>query len=554
MANPLFAFTCIIFDSDGMICDYPYFVEMERGAKLFKLARELLQASSFDPATYMIALWRPKTSISAVPTRLSERIKSLKPFEDEGETESLNEAMTVDQFCTAYQPREQDINILALLLPRGRKRSRTEFEERSTTAYLSSQRIANDRPTPDLADTPIALLYHGFGRFLDHVHGQDGDGVNDRTLEAQVCILADAMCKYYPDENTRQDTALPLVNDIFRCHPSSCELDDLEAGLVYGDRASNGHASGPTGAIEVIIQVKNELGTTRCDPEVQLAAHYSQSLVVEHSTELRSNFLSPALGIALLGGHVGFYALAFIRGRTRIVSLTPLLRMAIDVGNTWARTALLRAFQAACVLRSHIHKDAEEFHNGIRRYLVSRNLPYVNQVHAWPATLDGTNVEFDIVKSEYKGPSMHPDRFLYSAKVQGLNKPVVVKFARSYFLPLHDFCAERGHAPKVLGYKEDHVGEYRDVWSRDLRKLVGEFHEKGWVHGDLRVANFIVSKDRPEQIMLIDFDWGGDLSVGKVRYPTSLLIGDLVDPRDPLNLDITKERDKRVLASALAEW
>ncbi|KAI0263591.1 hypothetical protein BC834DRAFT_886494 [Gloeopeniophorella convolvens] len=383
------------------------------------------------------------------------------------------------------------------------------------------------------------------------------------------------MRKYCPDEETRRETALPLVNAVFRCHPSSRDLAGLEAGPVYRDRTSDGHASGPTGAIEVIIQVKNELGTTRCDPEVQLAAHYSQSLVHDDSTVLRSKFLSPALGIALLGDHIGFYALAFIRGRTRLVALTPLLPMGTDIGNSWARTALLRAFQAACVLRSDIHKDAEKFRNGTRRYLVSRDLPYVNQVPAWPATPEKNVIEFDIIESAYKDPFTQPDRFLYSARVRGFDKPAIAKFARSYFLPLHDFCAERVHAPKVLGYGvvpdgwhvivmeqiphdpsmlEVYAGVYRDIWSRDLRQLVGEFHEKGWVHGDLRVANFIVSEDRPRQIMLIDFDWGGDLSVGKVRYPTSMLIGELVDPDDPLNLDITKERDDRVLASALAEW
>ncbi|KAI0253252.1 hypothetical protein BJV78DRAFT_1123285, partial [Lactifluus subvellereus] len=148
-----------------------------------------------------------------------------------------------------------------------------------------------------------------------------------------------------------------------------------------------------------------------------------------------------------------------------------------------------------------------------------------------------------------------------------------VKFTRRYFLPLHQFCAERGHEPQSLGHGvlhdswqvvvverighnvltlRDHEPMHLSTWSRDLRQLVDEFHARGWVHGDLRDANLIISKDDPGRVILVDFDWSGDAKSGLgMYYPTVLLNEELVNPEDPDDLEITKEGDKRVLDATL---
>ena len=53
-----------------------------------------------------------------------------------------------------------------------------------------------------------------------------------------------------------------------------------------------------------------------------------------------------------------------------------------------------------------------------------------------------------------------------------------------------------------------YVTEHGAKWEKDLTQLVRDFHEEGLVHGDLRATNFIVPTDRPENILLIDSDWG----------------------------------------------
>jgi tRNA A-37 threonylcarbamoyl transferase component Bud32 len=150
-----------------------------------------------------------------------------------------------------------------------------------------------------------------------------------------------------------------------------------------------------------------------------------------------------------------------------------------------------------------------------------------------------------------------------------LDQVVLVKFADQYCPELHHFCAQRGHAPKLLGYGTmpggwkvvvmefvehdrdqlvQHALQHWATWEQDLTRLVQDFHGQGFVHGDLRVANFIIPTDRPETIKLIDFDWAG--KVGNVYFPTPLLNEELVDETME-SLLITKAHDIRVLNAAL---
>jgi len=175
-------------------------------------------------------------------------------------------------------------------------------------------------------------------------------------------------------------------------------------------------------------------------------------------------------------------------------------------------------------------------------------------------------LDFHLVRDMFPGKkSLCPNRFIYEGRWG--NELIVVKFTRRYCPQLHHFCAEQGHAPKLLGYGtipggwhvvvmgamgeeldlEEHGPRYYKKWEMDLTKLVQGFHDKGLVHGDLRRANITVSKEDPGQIILFDFDWGGD--VGKASFPTWLLNKDLTE--EMKTLKITKEHDNRVLLKAL---
>jgi len=154
----------------------------------------------------------------------------------------------------------------------------------------------------------------------------------------------------------------------------------------------------------------------------------------------------------------------------------------------------------------------------------------------------------------------NPNRFFYTATTS-TGDDVVVKFTRRYCPELHSFCADRDHAPRLLGY-----GTVPGGWKVVVTELIKaendtktrsnnvtkyctqDFHDKGWVHGDLRAANVIVPAEKPDKVMLLDFDWGGEC--GKVSYPTWRLNDVLVD-KTVKNLRITKDNDVRVLNATL---
>ena len=127
-------------------------------------------------------------------------------------------------------------------------------------------------------------------------------------------------------------------------------------------------------------------------------------------------------------------------------------------------------------------------------------------------------------------------QLLFSATLAGTNTDVCIKFAEFYSEEAHSFCASNGFAPALHGYQCLPNGwvmvvmDFLDDSYVDLvecrssvppqlfdqieEKLI-EMHQHGYVHGDVRDMNVMVSEqDKP--FMLIDFDWAG--KIGEARY------------------------------------
>ena len=90
------------------------------------------------------------------------------------------------------------------------------------------------------------------------------------------------------------------LNNIFECVYKNCW--PLMAATVSQGYVSDAHAPSPTGGIEVILEVKNELGGTDADLIVELSSHYTQALTKKDSIKgLLGSFSFPALGIMEIG-------------------------------------------------------------------------------------------------------------------------------------------------------------------------------------------------------------------------------------------------------------
>jgi hypothetical protein len=84
------------------------------------------------------------------------------------------------------------------------------------------------------------------------------------------------MCQHYTDEQARRKKVLKALNAIFECYLPS-RLTRIIPSPISGSRSSNAHAEGPAGILEVIVQLKTELGIGQTDPEVQITGYYLHS-------------------------------------------------------------------------------------------------------------------------------------------------------------------------------------------------------------------------------------------------------------------------------------
>ena len=82
-----------------------------------------------------------------------------------------------------------------------------------------------------------------------------------------------------------------------------------------------------------------------------------------------------------------------------------------------------------------------------------------------------------------------------------------------------------------------------EAWLKKMGEVVKMLHQHGYVHGDLRLPNFIVDGER---LLLIDFDWGGQ--EGQATFPDIRLHPILRKGRG--DMLIRKHHDEAVLEDA----
>jgi hypothetical protein len=165
-------------------------------------------------------------------------------------------------------------------------------------------------------------------------------------------------------------------------------------------------------------------------------------------------------------------------------------------------------------------------------------------------------------------------RLIYDAVQQGDGQKLLcIKFVKQYGKKAHVECAKLGFAPKLLGY-EELPGEWimvvmenldRETYDRGQKRFpsveatlkdnfmeyLKKFHEKGFVHGDIRPANIMVAKNNVEvRCKLVDFDWAGQF--GEVRYPWNMNIdAELGRPADVIRSGLITSQQDMFMAGKL---
>jgi hypothetical protein len=145
-------------------------------------------------------------------------------------------------------------------------------------------------------------------------------------------------------------------------------------------------------------------------------------------------------------------------------------------------------------------------------------------------------VEFTYVKR------LFPDKLMFTAKADELD--ILIKFTRRYSELAHRLCAEKDVAPKLhavehlaggwmmvaMDYLDPQV--YANLYApppsnpallEKIMEVVQILHSGGFVHGDIRGPNLMVSRTDAgiiDKVMLVDFDWAG--LDGEVQYPAHI--------------------------------
>jgi len=159
-------------------------------------------------------------------------------------------------------------------------------------------------------------------------------------------------------------------------------------------------------------------------------------------------------------------------------------------------------------------------------------------------------------------PSSLRDRLIFFGETvdEAPRKKICVKFVRHYSPDVHQFCADKGHAPELIAYNplpggwnmvvmsvlDIHEGtsprrrgSYQSLSAvtvldcqaleEPITSLVKALHKHEYVHGDLCDTNFFL-RDDGKHFMLLDFDWAG--RVGETHYPMYVNRQDIKRPDD----------------------
>ncbi|KAJ6509024.1 hypothetical protein C8R45DRAFT_969640 [Mycena sanguinolenta] len=204
---------------------------------------------------------------------------------------------------------------------------------------------------------------------------------------------------------------------------------------------------------------------------------------------------------------------------------------------------VLRIAQVLFALKQGLLRSEEE-NNDLETHLPSpgklRNARFFP--HPTSYTINGTTTRFVYVAPlERDGACV-----TFHCRTLEDNKDIVVKFVRFYGEAAQRLLANAGFAPHLLYYGDissnasygrvkmvvmDFVVGKNLGWLQEKKqKLPGRIGEQlativhtlrdaGFVHGDLRAPNVVVTDDLQE-VLLLDFDWAG--KVGEAFYPINL--------------------------------
>lgn len=364
--------------------------------------------------------------------------------------------------------------------------------------------------------------------------------------------LRAVMCEFYSDDNSRT-------------HALRQELKKYGIFFTGGKIGSSKRYT--DGHIEcnkrpaLILKVKNEIGVGSTEPSIEAMLHYDM-FCYEHKL-WKDPSLHPCFILSLVGKFQYYQRVFKVTNQMYIgphLSIGGCILSDLPVLEIFSFVSLNfhQSNDVACsTLARHLSALKKGVDSLVARFSGSPSagsspglspplrLPPRNnyRLFPYPTTFipllgpsKGEQVEFSYTKD------VGDNTLIFTGQTKNMGQ-IWIKFVRRYGKEVHQWCLERGLAPKLLGFEKlaggwlmvvmehldepwVHLSNTDNPWSHaelkgPIQAVITQLHEEGcMVHGDIRETNIMVKKTGGSDFMLVDFDWAG--RIGEVKYPKFL--------------------------------
>ncbi|EGO23318.1 hypothetical protein SERLADRAFT_391072 [Serpula lacrymans var. lacrymans S7.9] len=281
----------------------------------------------------------------------------------------------------------------------------------------------------------------------------------------------------------------------------------------------------------VIAEYKNETGNASAEPYFQAIGYYLEGTRDKAVKFSRSPL--PCLLLAIFGPHIVFAGAAWnLRPTVQILS-TPIAFHfhSTDIHNRLTVTRHMAAFRKAA-------ERLNEYYENLTETPLLTSAPVPPHMFAYPTSY--RSLHSNTLKHFRYVIELDSDKLVFSG-TEDEGDHICIKFVRTYSCDAHKHFASLGCAPALRGFEKIAGGWFMVVMDMlpadfemlsartgrlplsvftDISAKLESLHEAGYVHGDIRDTNIMVSKTNKTQFMIVDFDWAG--SIEEARYPAGV--------------------------------
>lgn len=386
----------------------------------------------------------------------------------------------------------------------------------------------NCRP-PNNYDIPITLYNEVFGKFLRDC--KDLSITNeDKNI---VCELLLTMSGTFMSHNERIEAFQEWARKFIDYDTTSYNFSNNQSIDGVWRKEYNGKT-----ILLTIFEFKNEFSSA--DPYMQASKYYSgyfEELHKEKSYILQQTCV-PTFLVYIYGPYFGIAGA--VVGQN--ITIDPLVEGSLIFrhGNKFWIDQITRVF---CALRK-ANNHLDEYCGQIPKFQVSKE---VTRQARFPFLKKYKSASEELMNIEYINRIDSESRKLVFLVKGSEGIMHILKFATSYNAEVHNFCFNKGFAPKLIKVDNIENTDYRfiimeyldgfniisDVWHElnekektelkvEILNVVNIMHDNNFVHGDLRFNNIMAKLDLNGKwvVKFIDFDWAG--YDGEAEYPQFL--------------------------------